>query len=757
VHAGAGQPTHLDLRSEFTTYAQVIVDVPTRALAEPFDYAVPDDLPDEVAPGCTVVVPLGSRFVGGYVVGLSDTTEVAATKPIAQVLTPPLFPKWAPAIAAWIAQEYVAPISEALRLFLPPGGVPEVAPTDDGGWTLTTPTLGPATERVAELIDPQFQPRSNAYAQRAVLDALAEGAVTVSLLKASLGSIDSALKRLEELGAIRIDTRQRRRAPSALARVDNEVTLTDEQARAVDALTSAAPTTHPVLIDGVTGSGKTEVYMRVIESYLERGRGSIMLVPEIALTPQTVGRFRARFGDRIAVLHSRLSAGERYDEWWRLHRGEATIAIGPRSALFSPVPDLGVIILDESHDGSYKQGSSPRYHARDVAFRMAEETGAALALGSATPSLETLHAADAGRIDVSPLTRRVAGGTLPPVRVVDMGVEFREGHRSMFSRPLLAALEEVAERGEKAVLLLNRRGFASFLLCRECGFVPECEHCSVSLTAHKSGTVLTCHHCGHTISPPVECPECGSVYLLQFGAGTERVQQELAEALPAIASVRMDADTTRRKGGHELRLAEFEALESGVLIGTQMVAKGLDYPDVTLVGVLDADTGLRLPDFRAGERTFQLLSQVSGRAGRGESPGRVIVQTYWPDSYAVRAAAAHDREIFAAAELPLRQELNYPPFGRLARLLISGENRTAVREHAIALATHLEESVPADWTILGPTDAVIARLKNVYRYQVLVRTPETAAVGGALASAMSAIPSPEGVRASPDVDAYDLM
>ena len=703
-----------------------------------------------------MVVPLGPRFVGGYVVSLSESTKVERVKPIEQVLTRPLFPTWAPDVASWIAEEYVAPLSESLRLFLPPGGVPRVEPAGDGEWTLTAPSLGPATERVAELVASDYTPRSNAFTQRAVLDALAEGPVRVSLLTASLGPVDGSLRRLEELGVVRIEQRARRRAPASRARRDNPVVLTDEQSSAVEALTEDRSTV-PILIDGITSSGKTEVYMRAIEWHIARGDGAIMLVPEIALTPQTVGRFRARFGERIAVLHSRLSAGERYDEWWRLKNGDADVAIGPRSALFAPVKELGIIILDESHDGSYKQGSAPRYHAREVATRIARVTGAALAFGSATPSLETLHAAAEGRIEVRTLSRRVAGGTLPDVRVVDMGVEFHEGHRSMFSRPLLAALEEVAERQQKAVLLLNRRGFASFLLCRECGYVPECDHCSVSLTAHQGGKVLQCHHCGHTTAPPVECPECGSVYLRQFGAGTERVQQELADALPRIAAIRMDADTTRKKGGHELRLAEFEALETGVLIGTQMVAKGLDYPDVTLVGVLDADTGLRLPDFRAGERTFQLLSQVSGRAGRGEVPGHVIVQTYWPENYAIRAAAAHDRRLFADAELPVREELGYPPFGRLARVVISGESVSAVRGHAARLGTLLEKTVPEGWSVLGPTDAVIARVKNVYRYQLLVRAPEGAALGPALASALTQLAAPEGVRVSTDVDAYDMM
>jgi primosomal protein N' (replication factor Y) len=416
-----------------------------------------------------------------------------------------------------------------------------------------------------------------------------------------------------------------------------------------------------------------------------------------------------------------------------------------------------VIVLDESHDTSYKQGSSPRYHARDVARELARFTGARLAFGSATPSLELLHQAQAGQVDVATLPQRVGAGTLPHINVVDMAEEFRAGHRSMFSRPLTDALASTIDSGKKAVLLLNRRGFASFLLCRECGYVPECPHCAVSLTAHKNGTVLECHHCGQTSKPPVVCPECGSVYLRQFGAGTERVEQALSELMPHINSVRMDADTTRRKGGHELRLAEFEALESGVLIGTQMVAKGLDYPDVTLVGVLDADSGLHLPEFRAAERTFQLLSQVSGRAGRGESPGEVFIQTYWPTHPAIRAAATHNRSLFVGHELKARKELGYPPFSRLTRLLLTGNHLAPVREHGIRLADALRSLGHADWSVLGPSEAVIPRIKGAHRIHIILLTPSDTPVGPELSRVLADLPAPEGVTVAPDVDAYDLM
>jgi primosomal protein N' (replication factor Y) len=487
------------------------------------------------------------------------------------------------------------------------------------------------------------------------------------------------------------------------------------------------------------------------------GGSAIVLVPEISLTPQTVGRFRSRFGDAVAVLHSRLSAGERYDQWDRARTGEARVVVGPRSALFAPVPELRLVVIDEEHESSYKQGSAPRYHARDVAERLCRATGAVLILGSATPSLETMDACERGECQLVRMSERVAGGTVSPVTVMDMAAEFSDGHRSMFSRPLLAGLERVRDAGEKAVLLMNRRGFASFVLCRDCGYVPRCTQCSVSLTYHEVGSRLVCHQCGHTETVPTVCPRCGSVYLRQFGAGTQRVEAELAAAVPGLPVVRMDLDTTRAKGGHEQRLAEFEALPSGVLLGTQMIAKGLDYPEVTLVGVINADTTLHLPDFRAGERTYQLLEQVAGRAGRADKPGQVILQTYWPDHPAIRAVASHDPAALYAEEREMRSQLGYPPFGRLANVTFTGKGVEAVRMSAASLATALRESVSDGWTVLGPSPAVLSRVRGSYRWHVLLKAPRGADVAGAVRAGMSVAPALEGVACAPDVDPLDLM
>jgi primosomal protein N' (replication factor Y) (superfamily II helicase) len=788
--------------------ARVVVDVPTRALSEPFDYAVPPALGELAVPGTPVLVPFGGRPVVGYVVErLAASAFAGETKAIETVLGEPLFQAYGFRLASWISDEYVCPLADAMRLFLPPGGSPAAVavytvagdrPTAAVGaavfdaiagagevtsgwlkardprfpaaasalarsgvlgrtWRMKPAAVAAVDDRWAQLTGAPFEPRRGATAQRAVLDALSRGPVRVPELTAELGDVNAALRRLEEAGAVRLESRRRMRLSASPARsAPRHAVLSHGQEEAL-AVMEAAPPGGVVLLEGVTGSGKTEVYLRAIERIVDAGGSAIVLIPEISLTPQTVGRFRSRFADLVAVLHSRLSAGERYDQWDRVRSGEARVVVGPRSALFAPVRDLRLVVIDEEHEASYKQGSAPRYHARAVAERLCAEVGAVLALGSATPSLESRVAADEGRYERVLLPERVGGGVLPPVEVVDMAEEFREGHRSMFSRALTGALTGVMERGAKAVLLLNRRGFASFVLCRECGHVPTCDRCSVAYTYHEVGGRLVCHHCGAVRPLPPRCPACDSPFLRQFGAGTQRVEAELAALLPGLPIVRMDADTTGGTGGHERRLAEFEAMASGVLLGTQMVAKGLDYPEVELVGVINADTTLRMPDFRAGERSFQLLEQVAGRAGRGEAAGRVVIQTYWPDHPAVRAAAAHDAEVFYAQERPDRAGLGYPPFGRLARIVLSGRQQPDVRGAATDLAEALVALAPDTWKVLGPSPAPLSRVKNAWRWHVLVKAPAGADVPTPLRAALAAVGTREGVSFAPDVDPIDMM
>ena len=547
--------------------------------------------------------------------------------------------------------------------------------------------------------------------------------------------------------------------------------LTPGQEQALDAISSAcdAADGHVVLVDGVTGSGKTEVYLQAIERVLAQGRTACVLVPEISLTPQTVGRFRGRFGDTVAVMHSRMSAGERYDQWDFSRSGAARVVVGARSALFTPLVNVGLYVIDEEHEGSYKQDSAPRYHAREVACWMARRSGAAVVLGSATPSIEALYrCAKHPRWTQVRLPERANGRPMPAVRVVDMAREFAEGSRSMFSAALTRALQEELSQGRKAVLLLNQRGFAKFLLCRECGFVPKCPHCDTSLTYHERGNFLACHHCGYRQASPAVCPECSSPYLKKFGAGTQRVEDELRCALdampgvgPGVPIIRMDADTTSGKGAHERLLEQFAAAQAAVLLGTQMIAKGLDFDDVTLVGVINADTQLQLPDFRAHERTFDLIEQVAGRAGRAQLPGRVLVQTYEADAAPIRAAARYDRALFLRDELPKRKMLGYPPYVRMANVLVWGAHEADVAALARELAVELAELARAfggdGWSVLPATPCVLAKLRNTYRWHVVVKCPADADVSAVLLPVFRGRKADKWVNVAVDVDPDDLL
>lgn len=547
--------------------------------------------------------------------------------------------------------------------------------------------------------------------------------------------------------------------------------LTAGQRSALRAIADAraAAQGEVVLVDGVTGSGKTEVYLQAIEAELREGRNAIVLVPEISLTPQTVARFRGRFGDLVAVMHSRMSQGERYDQWDFIRCGQARVVVGARSALFTPMANVGLIVIDEEHEGSYKQDSAPRYDARSVAAWMVARSGGTLVLGSATPSIESMHAAATEVLWTQvALPERANGRPLPQIEVVDMAAEFHGGSRAMFSGRLVRALAQELSQGRKVVLLLNQRGFAKFLLCRDCGFVPACPSCSTSLTYHEQGGKLTCHHCGHTVAVPALCPECNSPYLKKFGAGTQRVEAELRALLdglpgvgPNVPVIRMDADTTRAKGAHQRLLEQFAASEAAVLLGTQMIAKGLDFDDVTLVGVINADTQLHLPDYRAGERTFALIEQVAGRAGRAGLPGRVLVQTYEADSVAIRAAASYDRAMFLRSELPRRRMLGYPPYVRMANVLVWGKDEQAVSKAAAELHDDIEALVRdyarTEWTVLPAAPCVLEKLRGTFRWHVLVKCPRDDDMSRLLARLFRSRKADSAVNVAVDVDPNDLL
>ena len=777
--------------------ASVILDIPTQALDAPYTYAVPEEAGDQpIEVGCAVLVPFGPRQAVGFIIGIEERAEgdwpagldPAKLKGIVRAVSRPYFDEEGAACAQWLSERYIAPLSSCVRLFTPPGGVPRMVRAQGGYWRLEEPTVGEVDDRwvVPGPALADFEPRKNAVKQASIAAALERGELRVAELTAEFGAVSSPLKALEKQGVVRIEHRRRMRgmaegsagsAPSADSAAVPSFTpspkppLTRGQADALAAIDAARSrgAGEVVLVDGVTGSGKTEVYLQAIEETLAAGRTACVLVPEISLTPQTVARFRGRFGDLVAVMHSRMSQGERYDQWDFIRSGAARVVVGARSALFTPLSNLGLIVIDEEHEGSYKQDSAPRYHARDVAVWMARRAGAAVVLGSATPSIEALHACakNPSWHQVS-LPERANGKPLPEVQVVDMAKEFSGGSRSMFALPLARALEEELAAGRKAVLLLNQRGFAKFLLCRECGFVPECPSCSTSLTYHERGNFLICHHCGYRIPTPPVCPECGSPYLKKFGAGTQRVEAELRVLLdempgvgPGVPIVRMDADTTSGKGAHQRLLEEFAAADAAVLLGTQMIAKGLDFEDVTLVGVINADTMLKLPDYRASERTFDLVEQVAGRAGRAELPGRVLVQTYEADAPAIRAAATYDRALFLRDELPKRRLLGYPPYVRMANVLVWSKDEPAVRRVAAELQAALEEAVRDfggdGWSVLPATPCVLAKLRGTYRWHIVVKCPADADLSDALLPLFRRRKPDRDANVAVDVDPDDLL
>ncbi len=569
------------------------------------------------------------------------------------------------------------------------------------------------------------------------------------------GSTPGVVRTLAERGALLCTTVSVRRAPGGASEQRNAApTLTPSQTDACNALACGAGRRR-FLLHGVTASGKTEVYLDAIARGLERGRGSVVLLPEIALTAQALHVFTARFGDEVAILHSALTPGEWHDEWRRLESGEARIAVGARSAIFAPVRDLGLVIVDEEHESSYKQDKAPRYHARDMAEVRADEAGAQLILGSATPSVETYYAARGGGLKLLEMHTRVGDRPMPDVRVVDMRSALR-AQRSLFSPDLTEGIGARLARGEQTILFLNRRGYSPFLLCRDCGHVPGCPNCAVAMTYHAGAQRLRCHHCDHGERLPVLCPECRGASLKGFGVGTERVEEEIQRLFPEASVARMDRDTTGRKGAHAEILGRFRSREADILIGTQMVAKGLDFPGVTLVGVINADTTLHVPDFRASERSFQLLAQVAGRAGRGTTSGEVLIQTFAPEHMAIQAAARHDYAAFYADEIEARRELLYPPFSRLANVVCQDKSEAAARSGAETIADALRNAAPPDAEVLGPAPAPLAKLNTLYRWHTLLRTPPECDISNAVAQALATVPSALRRALIVDIDPQNL-
>ena len=686
-----------------------------RALRGPFDYRLPPAM-NGVGVGSLLRVPFGPRRVIGVVVELAESSELPPERlaePIEALeagATPELV-----RLGLWVAREYCSTPSRGLQLVLPPG-------TGAGGQRVRSRTelvvgitaAGEAALAGGERLGPR---------QRALLAALEGGELPLPVLAAGTGASRATAVSLERRGLVSTRDSRVERRPSAagIGEAGARPAPTPEQRRAIDAVTAAldgeAEARPELLLHGVTGSGKTEVYLAAVEHALAQGRGAIVLVPEIGLTPQAVGRFRGRLGERVAVLHSALPAGERYDEWRRLRSGEARVCVGPRSAVFAPVADLGLVVIDEEHDPSYKQEGDPAYDARSVARHRARLCGAVLVAGSATPRPESWL-----ELPRTELPRRIDGRPLPPGEVLDMR---DAGPRSgPLHAATLEALDRVAAAGEKAIVLINRRGFAPWLTCRSCGRHWGCPDCDVSLITHRDAGRLVCHHCAHTEPLPGHCPDCGSTTLARAGAGTERISSLLAERLAPRPVLRLDSDTAAAAGAHARILSEFAAAPCAVLVGTQMVAKGHDFPEVTLSAILDADSTLRFPDFRAEERTFALVAQLAGRSGRGARGGRVVVQTLAPEAPSIDRAAEHDSAGFLEGELERRRALRYPPYSHLIRVNLASEFEERLDAVATGLTGELHSSLPAGDELLGP--APMFRVRRRHRRRLMVKSAERA-------------------------------
>jgi primosomal protein N' (replication factor Y) len=631
--------------------------------------------------------------------------------------------------------------------------------------TVTVATLRDHTRHhLAAAVENLHEARAPRQAE--VLEFLAEqaGPVPISKIVKRTGGSHGAVRALEDKDLIDLDEVEVLRDPFGdlalgMWGIPDPFTLNEEQQAAYDAIAPVVDAGEytTFLLKGVTSSGKTEVYLQIIDRALKAGRDAIMLVPEIALTPQTVARFRSRFGDQVALFHSALPPGERYDQWRRVHRGDARIVIGPRSAVFAPLKNLGVIVVDEEHEPTYKQNDVPRYHARDVAIMRASRSGAVVILGSATPSLESLHNTKIGKFSLLEIKTRISDRPLPRVIVVDMREEAKEaGTRVVISFTLQEKMTERIHRGEQSIIFLNRRGHAPFVLCRECGAVPQCRECQVSMTYHISTDMMHCHYCNARRHAPDICGECGSKQLLFLGAGTQRAEQNLSTLFPEARVERMDLDTTTGKWAHHHILQRYERGEIDILVGTQMVAKGLDFPGVTLVGVINADVSLSIPDFRAGERTFQLLTQVAGRAGRGSEPGEVVVQTYSKDHFSIRAAQHHDYDAYAERELDYRRQAEYPPFTHMVMITLEGkdEGLTAKTAGEIgrAVRTELASTRSTTVEVLGPAPAPIPKLRGLYRWHLTLLSKHTKRLHRTVRAAVAGHSSDSKVRIRVDVD-----
>jgi primosomal protein N' (replication factor Y) (superfamily II helicase) len=748
------------------TYARVLLD---DSGGRAFDYEVPEQL--SLVVGARVRVPVRTRTLLGTIIGLSETTDADGVRLISEVVgdEPPLQPQLI-RLAQWIADYYCCPLEAAIRGVLPT--VIRKAEVTHKVRLFATLAREISEEELAAL-----DKKAPKQADAIVALQEAEKPVAVAELSELCGVAHQTIQSLAKKGWITIAPEKVERDPYAREQfvASSKLALNEEQI-AVFARVSAvvdqvlarrgSPTPEtsesairPMLLHGVTGSGKTEIYLQAIERALDRGRGAILLVPEISLTPQTVERFKSRFAatnHEVAVLHSHLSEGERHDEWHRIRSGTARIVIGARSAVFAPVADLGIIIVDEEHENTYKQEETPRYHGRDLAVLRGHMENCAVLLGSATPSLESFYNAHIGKYELLRLTMRVDDQKMPFIRIVDMRLEAKKSS-PILSDPLRNAITSRLEKSEQTILFLNRRGFSTTLLCAKCGYVAECPNCSVSLTFHRGANRIVCHICGHMALAPTKCPDCKDPGIKYSGTGTEKVEDIVQKTFPTAVVKRMDADVMQRREAYRETLGAFRAGKIDILVGTQMIAKGLHFPNVTLVGIVNADMGLHLPDFRASERTFQLLTQVAGRAGRGDVEGEVVVQSFTPFHPSIQFARHHDFNGFFEQELDWREKMHQPPFTHFILITVRSPHQQRAQLSIETLHRRLKEVLAANVTLGEPAPAPLEKSHGNFRYHLAIRTRAVLKTSRALRSVLDKLPLPEDVFIVVDVDAHHLL
>ena len=703
-------------------YADIIIDISSDKLDRSFQYCVPAHLEQEIKLGMVVSIPFGNsnQLRKGYVTGLSQEAKVdpSILKEIAGCCSAEeTTESRLIALAAWMKENYGSTMIQALKTVLP---IKEKIRAKEKRYLSLSISEEKAAEILAQLEKTRFKART-----RLLRELLQEKRLDYTTASRELGVAASVVKKLEEQGILHIeyDEVQRNSQNTGDIQKEEPLPLTTEQESAVQCILeewkSAKP--RPVLLEGVTGSGKTQVYMKLIEETLNRGEQAIVLIPEIALTYQTVRRFYARFGEKVSVINSRQSQGERYDQFKRARKGEVQVMVGPRSALFTPFSRLGLIVIDEEHEPSYKSENSPRYHARETAVKRAELEHARVVLGSATPSLEAYSRAVSDEYVLVKLKARYGERPMPKVSIVDLREELKAGNRSILSRELWGGIERRLESREQIMLFLNRRGYAGFVSCRSCGHVMKCPHCDISLSEHNNGRLI-CHYCGYETKKPQVCPECGSPYIGGFKAGTQQIEKVVQDTFPGVRTLRMDFDTTRNKGSYEKILASFAAHEADVLIGTQMIVKGHDFPDVTLVGVIAADLSLNADDYRCGERTFQLLCQAVGRCGRGKKPGEAVIQTYHPDHYSIQAAAVQDYEAFYEEEMSYRELMDYPPAAHMMAVLGSCPEEELLIQAMHYLQLYINRIYKKkDLHVIGPAYASVGKVKDIYRQVIYLK------------------------------------